>query len=268
MPELPEVESARRGAQRRLAGKCIVGVYAARDPIVFAGVSPRAVRAALCGRTILGFQRKGKYLWMTVEDCPCVLFHFGMTGGFHFYTDAADRPQFCKLELVTDDGRRFAMTDKRRFGRIRLVEDPIHSPPVSCLGWDVLSDRFGPSEILPLLHKRKAPIKAVLLDQILFAGVGNWIADEMLYQAAVDPRRPACRLTPQQVVRLCRCLKRIVKKSVDVDADYTQFPKNWLFHYRWGRNSHAVDYRGRKIRFTRIGGRTTAWVPAKQAHPG
>ncbi len=264
MPELPEVETARRSARQYLAGKRICAVYAARDPIVFDGAGPRKINSALKHRKILCFSRKGKYIWMELDSGPSVLFHFGMTGRFHFYTDKAQRSRFCKLELRTDDGRFFAMTNKRRLGRIRLLDDPLNSPPVIRLGFDVYSDPIDASGIYPLLRKRIAAIKAVMLDQRLFAGVGNWIADEVLYQAGVDPRRLACKLSPDDAKRICRCLKRIVKKAVAVSADKKRFPKTWLFHYRWGKDPRARDHYGDKIHFTQIAGRTTAWVPEKQ----
>jgi formamidopyrimidine-DNA glycosylase len=104
----------------------------------------------------------------------------------------------------------------------------------------------------------------VLLDQSLFAGVGNWIADEVLYQAGLDPRRPASSLSPRDVGRLRGRLRAIVHRAVSVDADSSRFPRTWLFHRRWGRKQGARTARGEPIVHLTVGGRTTAWVPSRQ----
>lgn len=263
MPELPEAERARKLAEQHLAGSRIDRVYAARDPIVFTGTSPRRFAATLKGRKVLAARRRGKHIWLELDKRPWPAFHLGMTGRFHAYQNSP-RPNFCKLELQMRCGRRFAFTNVRRLGRIRLLDDPLQSPPMSKLGLDPLLDALVPKKIGGILAKRKAPLKAVLLDQSVFAGVGNWLADETLYQAHLSPHRPACTLNQDAISRICRCLRRIIRKAVSVDADHTRFPRSWLFHYRWGRNSDATLPNGAKIKFTVIAGRTTAWVPKVQ----
>jgi len=103
----------------------------------------------------------------------------------------------------------------------------------------------------------------VLLDQTLLAGVGNWIADEALYQARLSPWRPARSLSDTEVRRLRQALVRIIRRAVDVEADADRFPRTWLFHRRWGRR-HAVTSSGESLTFDTIGGRTTAWVRDRQ----
>jgi len=263
VPELPEVETARRRAERYIRGKRIVGVYAARDQIVFQCVSGRRFAAGLVGRKILAVKRRGKHIWLELDKRPWPSFHFGMTGRFGFYRGRAERPKYCKLELELSGGGRFAMSNVRRLGRIRLLEDPEHCPPISELGFDALLDELDVEEIGRILGGRSAAVKAVLLDQSVFAGVGNWIADEVLYQAGLDPHRPACKLKREEVAKICRCLRRIVGKAVAVEADYRRFPRRWLFHYRWDKNSGAT-VGGERIEFDVVGGRTTAWVPGRQ----
>jgi formamidopyrimidine-DNA glycosylase len=107
-------------------------------------------------------------------------------------------------------------------------------------------------------------MKAVLLDQSFAAGVGNWIADEVLYQARIDPRRLGRSLSDAEGRRLRATLRSVLRTAVRARADSDRFPRTWLFHHRWGRNAEAVTARGEKIRHLTIGGRTTAWVPAVQ----
>jgi formamidopyrimidine-DNA glycosylase len=264
MPELPEVESQRRRVQRWLKGRRLATVSVSDDPVVFAGLSPRSVVAALRGRRVRAVRRRGKHLWIELDRRPWPAFHFGMTGWFSFYRSEAARPRFWKIELVTQDGRRLAYTDPRRFGRIRLQQDPPREPPIALLGFDPLEGLPPAGDLAGHLARRKAPLKAVLLDQSLFAGVGNWVADEVLYQARLSPRRPARSLSPVEVRRLRATLHDVVGRAVQVDADSDRFPASWLFHTRWGRRAGATTARAEAIVHETIGGRTTAWVPTRQ----
>ena len=264
MPELPEVESARRRAEAALGGRRIVEVATVPDRVVFAGVTPARFAAALRGRRVERVHRKGKHLWMQLDERPWPLFHFGMTGSFAIYRSPEDRPRFWKVELLMDDGVRLAMPDARRFGRIRLQQDPKAEAPLLLLGADPLLSPPSSAEMAESLRRRHAPIKAALLDQSLFAGVGNWIADEVLFQAGIRPDRPASSLRPTEARRLRSRLLSVIRRAVTVDADSDRFPRTWLFHHRWGKNALARTSRGEKITHATIGGRTTAWVPKRQ----
>jgi formamidopyrimidine-DNA glycosylase len=201
---------------------------------------------------------------MQLDERPWPLFHFGMTGSFEFYRSLEDRPRFWKVELLMDDGVRLAMPDARRFGRIRLQQDPEAEAPLLDLGADPLLSPPSFEEMVESLRRRHAPIKAALLDQSLFAGVGNWIADEVLFQAGIRPDRPASSLGPSDVRRLRSRLLSVIRRAVAVDADSDRFPRTWLFHHRWGKNALARTSRGEPITHATIGGRTTAWVPKRQ----
>ena len=264
MPELPEVEAARKAALRHLKGRRIVAVDCQTDAIVLSGVSPRRIEKALRGATIEGAGRFGKHLWFELDLKPWPVFHFGMTGGFHYYgvTDAA--PRFLKLELVLDNDQRFGFADARRFGRLRLAHDPMNEPPLLRLGHDPLFGLPAAAELAGEIGKRTAPIKAVLLDQTTFAGVGNWIADEVLYQAGIAPQRMAQGLSLAEIRRLRTTLLRVIRRAVAVDADSDRFPSTWLFHHRWGRVKNSKTAEGAAIVHDTVGGRTTAWVPARQ----
>ena len=265
MPELPEVEASRRRVQRWLGGRRLVKVNVADDPVVLGGTAPASIASALRDRRVRAAGRKGKHLWLELDRRPWPAFHFGMTGWLHFYRREEERPRFLKLELVADDGRRMAYTDPRRFGRIRLQWDPASEPPISLLGFDPLEGLPRARDLAAHLGRRKAPLKAVLLDQSLFAGVGNWVADEVLYQARLNPRRPAQSLSLAEVRRLRESLHGVIERSVAVGADSDRFPAAWLFHTRWGRREGSLTAKGEPIVHETIGGRTTAWVPSRQA---
>jgi formamidopyrimidine-DNA glycosylase len=278
MPELPEVDVARRAANRVAAGRRIVDVRCADDPLVFERVPGVRFRRALLGRRVRTVRRRGKHLWFELDRRPWPCFHFGMTGGVHtpggrsakLVSDGSRRsdgrwpPRFTKLHLKFDDGGELAIADARRLGRIRLRHDPPREPPISALGFDALLDLPSPGRFRDLLRGRSAPVKALLLDQSFSAGVGNWIADEVLYQARIDPRRRANTLTDAEIRRLRARLRSVIATAVRVQADSDRFPRQWLFHDRWGRKAYALTARGERISYATIGGRTTAWVPAVQ----
>jgi formamidopyrimidine-DNA glycosylase len=276
MPELPEVEAARRAAIEVAVGRRITGVAVTDDPIVFEGVRPARIRRALLGRRVRTVRRHGKHFWLELDRRPWLLVHFGMAGGLSTSNRSAVRlkssrgrpqsawpPRFTRLLLRFDDGGELAIADGRRLGRIRLRRDPATEPPIVDLGFDALRGLPSPARFRALARGRAAPVKALLLDQSFAAGVGNWIADEVLYQAGISPRRRAGTLSDAELDRLRRRLQSIVRIAVGVGADSDRFPRSWLFHRRWDRRP-GVTRRGHVIRRDTIGGRTTAWVPAVQ----
>ena len=264
-------------AESVAVGRCITDLHCARDPLVFEGVSPARFRRALLGRVVRAARRRGKHIWFELDARPWPLFHFGMTGRFRaigsddlrmVHAPALDTdqwpPRFTKLRLTFDDGGELVMTNARRIGRIRLREDPLHEPPLNRLGFDPLLDLPSPAEFAKRIGRRRINLKGLLLDQGFAAGVGNWIADEVLYQAKLDPRRPANELSPEEVRRMRTKLRYVVRTAVGVKADLDQFPRTWLFHQRWGRIEGARTAAGEPIEHLTLAGRTTAWVPSVQ----
>ena len=278
MPELAEVEHGRRIAHEVAVGRTITAAWVDDDDIVVDGVTPDAVVAALAGATVAGTGRHGKHLWLVLQDRPTVLLHFGMTGGFRTRGDAPLQlegspsevdtswpPRFTKLLLRFDDGAELAMTNARRLGRIRLRDDVRAEAPIADLGFDPYLTLPTLPKLKRLLARRKrAKLKGLLLDQGFAAGVGNWIADEVLYQAALDPRRAVGSLSDDELNRLRLKLRHVVKTAVRVDARKDAFPRGWLFHRRWGRQEDIKTVDGEPIEHITVAGRTTAWVPSIQ----
>ncbi len=276
MPELPEVEHGRRQLQAVLVGRRIESVEVRADEIVFEGRSVAEVDAALRGAEVLGAGRRGKHLWLELDRRPWPLFHFGMTGGFVVRgadglqlatgptQDSAWPPRFTKLVMVADDGGRIAMTNARRLGRVRLRERPLQESPLAELGFDPLLQTPDADAIMARLRRRRVTMKGLLLDQGFAAGVGNWIADDVLLAAGIAPQRAANTLTADEASRLADALTSIVRTAVAADAHSDRFPRGWLFHQRWRPAPGLVTPEGDPIVFTKVAGRTTAWVPARQ----
>lgn len=264
MPELPEVERGRKVAELVAVGQRVVRARCADDRIVFCDQAPRTVSGRLKGRWVTAACRHGKQLWLEFDEGPALLLHFGMTGSVHGYSDRSERPRFWKIELEFENGHCLAMPDPRRFGRIRLRDDPRSELPVSRLGFDPLLELPTFVRFKQLVGRRTISIKGLLLDQSFCAGVGNWIADEILYQSGVAPQRPAHTLDDQELKTIRRWLGSIIRKAVSVDSVSERFPRTWLFHHRWGRPEDARTERGELIQIDTVAGRTTAWVPKAQ----
>lgn len=278
MPELPEAEHTRGIFERVALGRDVVRAHVEKDEIVFDGRSTRWVRGRLEGRRVVGAHRRGKYLWLELDEGPHPIVHLGMTGTVRTLgdqplelsssPDEVDRawpPRFTKLRLVFDDGAELAFTNARRLGRVLFRDAPREEPPLSKLGFDPLTDMPSLPAMRTILTRRKrAVLKALLLDQKFAAGVGNWIADEVLYQAKLDPRRRVESLSDAETKALHAKIRHVIRVAVKADARKSEFPRTWLFHRRWGKDADAKTHDGKPIEHLEIGGRTTAWVPSVQ----
>ncbi|KAK9816949.1 hypothetical protein WJX72_007331 [[Myrmecia] bisecta] len=279
MPELPEVEAARRLCEKHCKGATIQKAVVAIDDKVIEGIESAALEKALQGQKLTAAHRKGKHLWFELNHlAPCLLFHFGMTGSMRvegvdspqYQTFSVDEsqwpPRFWKVQLEFDSGVKLAFCDARRFARVRLQADPLNNEPLNKLGFDPLLSMPSLEDLAAALKKQRRVIKALLLDQGFSAGVGNWVADEVLYQARIHPEQPAATLAEQQVEQLHHFMQHVPQTAVDAGADSAKMPADWLFHRKWDqRNTPKID--GHPISFSKVGGRTTAFVPALQKLP-
>ncbi len=279
MPELAEVETVCRLMRDVLVGKRLTHVEVVADSLVFQS-SRRNIEDAFAGRTVRAIGRRGKTFWIELSGPgPTVYGHLGMSGwirevgregvrlqshGDAPLDDEEGRPRFLKLLLEVRGGRGIAFTDPRRLGRIWLGGDPDEEKRVQRLGRDAYDDLPSPKELAALLARRKIPIKALLLDQGMLAGIGNWLADEVLYHARIAPHRIASSLDAREVSALHRAIRTVVGHAVKVGADSERYPRTWLFEHRWGGSRGSQQINGHAIRRDEVGGRTTAWVPAVQ----
>ncbi|XP_017649536.1 formamidopyrimidine-DNA glycosylase isoform X3 [Gossypium arboreum] len=279
MPELPEVEAARRAIEENCLGKKIKRAIIANDSKVIEGVSSVDFESALLGKTIVSAHRKGKNLWLHLDSPPFPSFQFGMAGAIYIKGVAVTKykrsavkdndewpSKYSKFFVELDDGLELSFTDKRRFARVRLLKDPTSVPPISELGPDALFEPMTINEFTDSLSKKKIGIKALLLDQSYISGIGNWIADEVLYQARIHPLQICSSLSKENCATLHNCIKEVIQYAVEVDADCKRFPCDWLFHFRWGKKSGKI--KGKKIDFINAGGRTSAYVPELQKLSG
>ncbi|KAF9787029.1 Formamidopyrimidine-DNA glycosylase N-terminal domain-containing protein [Thelephora terrestris] len=295
MPELPEVERAAKFIRTIAAGKKITRVETVEDALVYTGgITHDLFRTEIEGRVVRTAERRGKVFYIELEGSGKMpVLHFGMTGMLRlrgqlamYYKETPKEPdetwppRYMKfvLHLVDPndedaDPLELAFLDARRLGRIRLCEEPLNEPPISELGFDPMLSMPNLEDFTPLVLRRKAVIKSVLLDQSFSAGVGNWVADEILYHARIHPEQRACTLSNKQVEKLHFWISEVCKVAVSVDADDTKFPDDWLFRHRWGKGKAGSKFitlpSGKRgtLRWVTVGGRTSAFVGELQKHP-
>jgi len=214
MPELPEVETIRQALRRLILGRRISRVTV-RGKRVLRGTSGKELRGRLLRRRMTECLRRGKYLIAQGEDFS-LLIHLGMSGRLSFYPEGNPPQRHTHLILGFADGSELHYDDPRAFGRIRLY--PLlpltQIPEVARLGWDPLEGRLPLARLEEGIRRRKAAIKQVLMNQRLFAGIGNIYASEILFRSSIDPSRPACDLTRPELKKLQRATREVLRRAI------------------------------------------------------
>jgi formamidopyrimidine-DNA glycosylase len=230
-----------------------------RDTWVCRPHSPGAIDAALRGRAFTAAHRRGKTMWLDVEDGPTLGLHLGMAG--RIIVDGASEgdpappgerphPGWARLTVEFEDGGRMILFDKRRLGRVVLEPDLSRlGPDAAEISREAFRERVGHGA---------APVKARLLDQSVLAGVGNLLADEALWQAGIDPRRAAGTLSADELDGLRRALRSTIRHAVAHGGVHT----GELIPER-RREGHCPRC-GTSLERATVGGRTTFWCPVDQ----
>ncbi|GIU95120.1 MAG: formamidopyrimidine-DNA glycosylase [Gaiellaceae bacterium] len=267
MPELPEVETIRAQLAPRLEGATVRRVDIL-DPRLTRPHDRLVVAAQLRGARIVAVERRGKYLVFLLSGGLALLVHLRMTGSFGFSETTHER---AVLEL--DDGSRLVYRDVRRFGTwLLLDEDELEGYLAAKNGPEPLGPRFTSAWLAAQLARRRAPIKAVVLDQRVVAGLGNIYADEALWRARIGPVRPASELAADEVGRLHRAIRTALRTGIarqgstlrDYAApDGTSGAMQREFR-AYGREDEPCDRCGVSIAKTRVGGRGTWYCPRCQ----
>ena len=249
MPELPEVERARALIEAKALGRRIVAVDD-RDTYVCRPHAPGELEAALVGRELVRALRRGKSMWFeTSGDGPYLGLHLGMAG--HIAIDTAPaRNNWDRFTLEFEDGGRLALRDKRRLGRAVL------EPGIDALGPDAAE--ITRKQFHERIGRGNTALKARLLDQKAIAGIGNLLADETLFRAGLDPRRPTGSLSAEDLDRL-----RVKLRAATRDAIRDGGVHTGGFVRRRGRTGSCPRCSAALERGT-VGGRTTYWCPVCQ----
>jgi formamidopyrimidine-DNA glycosylase len=270
MPELPEVETIRAQLAPRLEGRTLARVEIL-DPRLTRPFDLFEVAEELEGDRVVAVERHGKYLLLRLESGLALLVHLRMTGGFHWRPVTHER---AVIEL--DDGARLVYRDVRRFGTWLVLEDADLEPYLAAKnGPEPLGSRFTAAWLHAQLTRRRAPLKAVLLDQRVVAGLGNIYADEALWRARLSPLRPANTVELADVRRLARAIRAALWTGIERQgstlSDY-RTPEGaagaMQDEFRvYGREGEPCPRCRETITKTRVGGRGTWFCPHCQAWP-
>jgi formamidopyrimidine-DNA glycosylase len=292
VPELPEVEVTRRQLEPLLVGRRVARVYTT-VPSYFFLTPPAELRRRLRGRRFLIIERIGKYLLARLDNGDRLLLHLGMTGqifgsgiaSVRLLSSAAgasltpeaqieafrpDKHTHLRLRF-DDDGPEVLFRDARKFGKVQLMREDSRSKRLERLGPDALSARG--KALFEAVRGRKAPIKSLLLDQALLAGVGNIYADEALFLAGVRPTRPGRRVTREECDKIARAVRRVLRRSITTGgssiSDYVQ-PDGNAGAYQderrvYGREDEPCPSCGARIRRIVIGQRSAHYCPRCQS---
>ncbi|REJ33156.1 MAG: DNA-formamidopyrimidine glycosylase [Bacillota bacterium] len=215
MPELPEVETVRRQLEAELPGRRIRGVRVLL-PRTLKNITPGELEERLKGRRFASVERRGKFLLLRLDDGASLIIHLRMTGRLTVVDAAEPDGPYTRVAVALDDGRELRFHDMRTFGTWHYVGEGADSlpPGLRSMGVEPLSDAFSPDALAAICAGRRAPVKAVLLDQRRIAGIGNIYADEALFRAGIDPGRPAGSLTEEELARLHKSIRDVLTDSL------------------------------------------------------
>ncbi|HET8682698.1 MAG TPA: bifunctional DNA-formamidopyrimidine glycosylase/DNA-(apurinic or apyrimidinic site) lyase [Micromonosporaceae bacterium] len=279
MPELPEVETVRRGLSSWVTGRRIATVDV---------LHPRAVRrhpageadfaAALAGRTVLDVLRRGKYLWLPLDSGDALVGHLGMSGQLLLRPEtAADETHLRVRFRFTDRGPQLRFVDQRTFGGLAVSPGGAALPgEIAHIALDPLDPSFVDEEFVAALRRRRTGVKRALLDQTLISGVGNIYADEALWRAGLHGTRPADALTRPAARRLLGHVRRVLVEAigsggtsfdalyVDVNGESGYFDRSLNVYGREGEPCHRC---GAPIRREPFMNRSSYSCPRCQVRP-
>jgi formamidopyrimidine-DNA glycosylase len=252
MPELPEVETVRRGLAARISGRRIIGVELRRADL--RRPFPPGLAARLAGARVGALARRGKYLLVELDEDGLLLLHLGMSGRLTIGPQSEPAVRHDHLLLALDDGTMVRFNDARRFGTVDYLrrDEAVRHPLLAGLGPEPLDHGFDGAYLAGKLARRMTPLKAALLDQRLVAGLGNIYACEALYRAGLSPRRLAASVARGRAERLADAIRSVLGEAiaaggsslrdyVRADGELGYFQHRWAVYGREGEPCPGCD---------------------------
>ena len=211
MPELPEVETIKNELAPYIIGRTITGIDLLWEGLV-RQPSVEEFRTRLIGQQIKGATRRGKYLILSLSSGDLLIVHLKMSGSLLLKPASAEPDKYVRAIIRLGEDTALHFRDVRKFGCMWLVKD--RGTVVGNLGPEPLEDSFTAKALAQRLHNRAAPIKALLCDQTLIAGIGNMYADEALFAAKIHPLRLGGSLSQEEIERLHSAIKQVLETAI------------------------------------------------------
>lgn len=267
MPELPEVETTRRGIEPHLKGKQITEVIVRQSQLRWP--VPRGLNRLLSGKRIESVERRAKYLLLT-SSVGTLIVHLGMSGSLRLVRKGEPAGKHDHVDIVLSSGKALRLTDPRRFGALLFTrQDPAAHELIAHLGPEPLSDDFSPQWLFEKSRGRKVAIKQFIMDSKIVVGVGNIYASESLFLARINPKCAAGKISLKRYERLVPAIKEILTEAIRqggtslrdfVGSDGR--PGYFAQELRvYGREGEPCSRCGKPIRQIRQGQRSTYYCP-------
>jgi len=272
MPELPEVETVRRALEMGLDGLRVTGV-AGQSVMMRRPLDVPTIADRVSGRRFASARRRGKFLLLDFDNPGSLLIHLGMSGRLMLCESKEPKPDHTHLVFALSDGRELRFVDPRRFGLAHWLEagEEDYDPSLAALGIEPIDPAM---EVLlpPLFHARRSPIKTLILNQGLVAGVGNIYAAEALWRAGIRPTRKGCLVSLSRLQRLAVTIREVITEAIAQGGttirDYAT-PSGDFGYFAvklqvYGKQGQPCPRCGGVLKDTRISGRATVWCPQCQ----
>lgn len=264
MPELPEVETTRRGLEPLIRGRRIRAIDV-HNPRLRQPVNLPALRE-LANARFTALARRGKYLWLHTDRAQhSLLVHLGMSGSLRVNPDDSPRKIHDHIEIRLDNATRVRLHDPRRFGMLNVYNPDDPPAFLLSLGAEPLDDTFNAAYLLRHLHRKSSAIKIRLMDQAVVVGVGNIYASEALFLSGIDPRRPAHTIAEHEAEKLVAAVKGVLTRAINVGGttlrDFVHSDGSPGYFQQtlnvYGRAGEPCPQCAAPLASTTIGGRTT-----------
>jgi formamidopyrimidine-DNA glycosylase len=268
MPELPDVEIFKRLVEQHCIGRVVARTDVA-DSGSLEGATAAALQRRLKGRRLSSSGRHGKVLFVGFEDAATLAMHFGTNGSLQAVASDGEEPASTRLMFQFADGERLAYINPRRIGHVCVIDDADSFTASQHMGPDALDPAFDENAFAAELANRRQAIKSVIMDQARMAGIGNIYADEILFQARVNPGVIAGKMDTAARRRLFGAVKSVLHTAIDCGAGAENFtnrlPKGFLLPERHA-GGHCPRC-GAPLAIEKRGGRTTYHCPKCQPEP-
>jgi len=261
MPELPDVEIFRRYMEATSLHQSIDSVRAEVD--VLKDISVRQFEKTLKGKSFEATRRHGKYAFVSLDDAPWLLLHFGMTGFLKYYKNHENAPSHIRVLFTFQNGYHLAYSCQRKLGRVKLLHDPARFVRSQKLGPDALDSDLDANAFKQAIIGFRGYVKSALMNQQLIAGIGNIYSDEILYQAKIFPKQPVAQTDEKNLDCLYEALKEVLVTAIDVQADPEQLPDTYIIPQRHGEGRCPRD--GSPIERFKVIGRSSYYCPQCQS---